>query len=87
VNSKYHILIERAAQKQLAKIPQNHQGRIIDAIQLLASNPRPPLVKKLSGRTAWRIRVNQYRIIYEIHDDELVILVIRIGHRKEVYRD
>jgi len=87
VNSKYHILIERAAQKQLAKIPQNHQGRIIDAIQLLASNPRPPLVKKLSGRAAWRIRVNQYRIIYEIHDDELVILVIRIGHRKEVYRD
>jgi mRNA interferase RelE/StbE len=52
----------------------------------LESNPRPPDVKKLKGRNAWRIRVGDYRVIYEIHDRELHILVITVGHRREVYR-
>lgn len=82
----YSIVIEKSAQKALAKIVQPMQNRIIDAIRLLAENPRPPGVKKLIGRDAWRIRIGDYRVIYEIQDEKLVVWVIMIGHRKEVYR-
>jgi len=82
----YKIFIEKSAQKDLAKIPLQHQNRIITAIQLLAKNPRPAGSKKLSGRDAWRIRIGTYRVIYEILDDRLIILVVVIGHRKDIYR-
>jgi mRNA interferase RelE/StbE len=82
----YSILIERSAQKSLAKISQPFQNRIIEAIQSLADNPRPSGVKKLTGRDAWRLRISTYRVIYEIHDDKLVVLVISIGHRRDIYR-
>jgi mRNA interferase RelE/StbE len=82
----YTIFIEKSAQKDLSKITPPHQNRIIKAIQLLSKNPRPSGSKKLSGRDAWRIRVGNYRIIYEIHDDRLIILVVVIGHRKDIYR-
>ncbi len=52
----------------------------------LAEDPRPSGVKKLSGRDAWRIRVGKYRVIYEVHDDKLIILVISIGQRKDICR-
>jgi mRNA interferase RelE/StbE len=83
---KYAILIEKSAQKALAKLPQPIQDRIIQAIWSLAEIPRPSDVKKLTGRDAWRIRIGDYRVIYEIHDKELRILVLMIGHRKDVYR-
>lgn len=82
----YAVEILRSAQRQLARIDRQDHHRIIDAILALASNPRPPKCKKLSGRPAWRIRVGPYRIIYEIHDGRLVVLVVAIGHRREVYR-
>ncbi len=82
----YEIEILRVAQKQLAKIDRAQQQRIVDAIRLLAADPRPSGCKKLTGRTAWRIRVGPYRVIYEIHDDVLLILVVTIGNRKDVYR-
>ena len=82
----YQIEIERRAQKALARIPEPHQNRIIEAIRDLASDPRPSGAKKLSGRPAWRLRVGAYRIIYEIHDDLLLVLVVTLGHRREVYR-
>jgi mRNA interferase RelE/StbE len=82
----YKIFIEKSAQKDLSKIPLQHQNRIITAIQLLAKNPRPAGSKKLSGRDAWRIRIGTYRVIYEILDDRLIILVVVIGHRKDIYR-
>lgn len=82
----YSIFIERAAQKALAKIPVQNQERIITAIHSLTDEPRPSGVKKLSGRDAWRIRVGKYRIIYEIHDDTLIVLVVALGHRKDIYR-
>jgi mRNA interferase RelE/StbE len=82
----YKVFIEKLAQKELLNIPKNDQNRIIEAIQALSKNPRPHHVKKLSGREAWRIRVGKYRIIYEIDDGKLTILVILVGHRKEVYR-
>jgi mRNA interferase RelE/StbE len=82
----YAIEILRIAQKQLGGIDGTHQQRIIEAVQGLAVQPRPSGCKKLSGRPAWRIRVGSYRVIYEIHDDRLLVLVVTIGDRKDVYR-
>ena len=82
----YAVEILRAAQKQLAKIDPQAQSRIIDSIRGLAIDPRPQGCKKLSGRPAWRIRIGAYRVIYEIHDGQLVVLVITIGNRGDVYR-
>jgi len=82
----YTIHIEQSAQKNLSKIPSQEQNRIIKAIQNLSKNPLPSGSKKLSGRDAWRIRIGTYRVIYEIHEDKLVVLVVVIGHRKEAYR-
>ena len=82
----YTVFIRKSAQKALAKIVPPFQDRMIDAIRRLANIPRPVGVKKLAGREAWRIRIGDYRAIYEIHDNRLVIMVIVIGHRREVYR-
>ena len=82
----YRVEILRSAQKQLAKVDRLDRPRIIAAMRDLANDPRPSGCKKLSGRPAWRIRVGTYRVIYEIHDDRLVVLVVAIGHRREVYR-
>jgi mRNA interferase RelE/StbE len=82
----YAVEILRSAQKQLAKIDTQTQERIIDSIRALADNPRPSGCKKLSGRPAWRIRVGDYRVIYEINDRKLVIVVVTLGNRKDVYR-
>lgn len=83
---KYEVFIEKSAQRQLAKIVQPFQDRIIAAIRGLAEDPRPQGVRKLSGREAWRIRVGDFRVIYEIRDQSLVVLVVEIGHRREIYR-
>ena len=82
----YTVEILRSAQKHLAKIERKAQSRIIDSIRALAADPRPSECKKLSGRSAWRIRIGAYRVIYEILDDRLVVLVVAIGDRKDVYR-
>ena len=82
----YAVEILRAAQKQLAKIDRQVQSRIIASIRRLATDPRPSGCKKLSGRPAWRVRIGAYRVIYEIHEDKLVVLVVTIGNRGDVYR-
>jgi len=82
----YTVLIERRAQRALAKIAQPHRERIVLSIWSLAEVPRPPGVKKLSGRDAWRIRVGSYRVLYEIHDAKLMVLVVEVGYRRDVYR-
>ena len=82
----YEIFIERSAQQALSKIPRPSQDRLVEAIRKLRSDPRPEGVRKLSGRNAWRIRVGDYRAIYEINDDQSKVLIVVVGHRKEVYR-
>ena len=82
----YEVFIERRAQRALAKVPEPHRDRIISAIRRLGQEPRPSGVKKLAGREAWRIRVGSYRILYEIHDARLVVIVVEVGHRRDVYR-
>jgi mRNA interferase RelE/StbE len=83
---RYKIEILRSAQKQLSKIHYQQQNQIIENIRKLSENPRPSGCRKLSARPAWRIRIGDYRVIYEINDERLLVLVITIGHRKEAYR-
>lgn len=77
----YTIEILVRAQRKLSKIPRADCERIITSIETLAEIPRPAGCKKLSGRPAWRIRIGEYRVIYEIEDDRLRVLVVEIGSR------
>lgn len=82
----YKVRIERKAQKNLAKVQEPYYSNIKTAILDLGKNPRPPGFIKLKGRDAFRIRVASYRIIYEIQDAILLVVVIDLGHRKKVYK-
>jgi mRNA interferase RelE/StbE len=85
--SGYDLRITTSAAKSLMKLPRVEQKRIRSAIAELPADPRPHGVTKLSGTTdSYRIRVGNYRIVYTLDDGELVIVVVRIGHRKEIYR-
>lgn len=83
---KYTILVERYAQKQIMKLDKKAIPVIKAAIADLANNPRPPGHIKLKGEEAYRIRVGNYRVIYEINDVEIIVVVVLVGHRKEVYK-
>jgi mRNA interferase RelE/StbE len=82
---EYTVLILPSAQKQLSKLPDAVATRIEEKLLELEHDPRPPGCKKLRGRDAWRIRIGDYRAIYEINDGRLIVTVITIGHRREVY--
>lgn len=83
----YRVLLERGAEKDLSRLSTEIHGRVIVAIQSLASNPRPPGCRKLAGSTHdWRIRVGDYRVVYEIADEIRIVRVNRVRHRREVYR-
>jgi len=83
----YRITLAPAAARQLRKFDPQARRRIQAALELLATEPRPPAATRLVGGSGeWRVRTGDYRIIYEIHDDELLILVLRVGHRRDVYR-
>ena len=84
---RYAITFKPSADRELRRLPVDVQKRIVRAVELLADNPRPAGVVKMAGdENLWRIRVGTYRIVYEIHDDRLIILVLRVGHRRDVYR-
>ncbi len=83
---RYRVILPKTVQKQLDRLPDDVARRILARLAELELVPRPPDVKKLKGRSAWRIRVGDYRVIYEIHDREFVILVVTAAHRREVYR-
>ena len=83
----YRVLLERGAEKDLARLSSEMHDRVIVAIQALATNPRPPGCRKLTGsKSDWRIRVGDYRVIYEIADEIRVVRINRVRHRREVYR-
>ncbi|MBC8156174.1 MAG: type II toxin-antitoxin system RelE/ParE family toxin [Bacteroidetes bacterium] len=81
----YQIQISNKAAKSLEKLPDGAYVRVKEAIYALADNPRPHGCKKLKGRSGYRIRVGDYRVVYEIEDDKLVVLVLDVGHRREIY--
>lgn len=84
----YKIEFKPAALRSFSSLPKPIKKQIAKKIDVLANNPRPPGVKKLSGsESRYRIRSGEYRVVYEIRDNLLLILVVRIGHRREVYRD
>lgn len=83
----YKVKIAKKAQKEFKKIPGIYQRKISKAIKELAETPMPSSVKKMHGATnRYRIRVADYRIIYDVDGGEMVILVIKVGHRQQVYR-
>lgn len=83
--AKYTVVLSKKAQKQLDKLPDNIASPILDAIEDLGENPRPVGCLKLKGREGYRIRVGDYRIIYEVFDTELIIDIIALGHRRGIY--
>lgn len=82
----YEVVFRPSARKSLEKIPKKDRLRIEGAIELLRSNPYPPAAIKLTERTEYRVRIGNYRVVYDVVKGRLVILVLTIGHRKDVYR-
>jgi mRNA interferase RelE/StbE len=83
----YSIRIKRSAAKQLEKLPPKAAERIVKAIDALAEDPRPDGVKKLQGTDDhYRIRIADYRVIYSIEDQHLIVEVVKVAHRKDVYK-
>ncbi len=84
---KYNVEISRSAEKVLLRLPKQVIPKIVATIQGLAINPFPIGCRKLGGETnTFRIRIQVYRIIYEVHENILLIKILKIGHRKDVYR-
>ena len=86
VVSRYRVEVSPAALRAVRKLDPKLRPRIEGAIALLAEDPRPPASRPLKGRPGYRVRVGDYRIIYTIQDDVLVIVVVTLGHRRDVYR-
>ncbi len=85
--ARFKVLIKRSAFKELEAISQKKdRQRIVRRIEELASTPRPPGCQKLSGQDRYRIRQGEYRIVYAVADEELIVYVVKVGHRKDVYR-
>lgn len=85
--ARYEVRIKKSVAKDLDPIPKKDVQRIVAAINGLADNPRPPQSLKLSGVEKYRLRCGVYRILYEIHDEVLIICVVKVAHRKDAYRE
>lgn len=84
--ASYRLEFKRSVAKDLRGLPKADIQRILDRIEALGEDPRPPGCEKLSASERYRVRQGPYRILYEIHDAHLVVLVVKVGHRREVYR-
>ena len=82
----YEIELRRKAQRALDKLPEDDFNAVIDAVKGLADTPRPKGVEKIKSAGLWRIRQGDYRIVYSIDDSEKTVIILRIGHRREIYR-
>lgn len=84
--ARYEIVFRKSVRKDLNPIPKRDVQRILADIADLANDPRPPQSRKLSGSEKYRYRCGVYRVLYEIQDEILVVCVVKVGHRREVYR-
>ena len=85
---KYEVSLRRSVlKKDLPRIPKADVRRFVEAIRSLADDPRPQGVQKLSGQERYRVREGNYRIVYSIQDEERTVWVVKVGHRREVYRE
>jgi len=83
--AKYKIEFKKSAVKELNSIPTDELEKIIIRIQNLADNPRPAGCKKLSKDEKYRIRIGNYRVLYLIEDNKLIVFIVKVGHRKDIY--
>ena len=87
MTAMYEVRLARRAARALSALQRREQQRIRAALDLLADNPRPPNCVAMQGEDlVYRVRVGDYRIVYEVLDDVLLVHVVRIGHRREIYR-
>ncbi len=84
--ARYKLLFKKSVAKDFRALPKRDVRKILDRIDVLADNPRGPGCQKLSGRELYRVRQGVYRILYEIIDDQLVVHIIKVGHRSGVYQ-
>lgn len=84
--ASYRILIKPSAVKEMEFLPKKDRRRVVKRIQALAEDPRAPGCEKLSGEDKYRVRQGAYRVVYSIDDPAQTVLVVKVGHRKEVYR-
>lgn len=84
--ASYSLIVRKSVYKDVKGIPKDDVRRILACIAALADDPRPPGSKKLSGQERYRLRQGDYRILYEIEDDKLIICVVKVRHRRDVYR-
>jgi mRNA interferase RelE/StbE len=84
--ASYKLYIKPSAVKEIESLPKKDRARIINKIQGLAAEPRPPGCEKLTGEEKYRIRQGRFRIIYSITDKELVVIVVKVGHRRDIYK-
>jgi mRNA interferase RelE/StbE len=84
--ASYSVFIKRSAAKELEALPARIRRQVVQRIQALAAEPRPSGCEKLTGEELYRIRQGPYRVVYSITDTDLIVLVIRVAHRRDVYR-
>ena len=84
--ASYELVFKKSVAKDLRQFPKVDVKRILQCIRSLAEDPRPPGGEKLSGQERYRVRQGVYRIVYEIDDNVLIVLVVKVGHRRDVYR-
>ena len=84
--AKYKVVIKKSAVKELERIPKEALRLVAKRIQSLADDSRPAGSKKLSQQERYRLRQGDYRIVYSIHDEDLIVRIVKIGHRREIYR-
>ncbi len=82
----YKVFFKESVWKDFSSIPKKDLKKILKRIELLSENPRSPGCEKLTGKNRSRLRQGRYRIVYAIRDDELSIWVVKVGHRKNIYR-
>jgi mRNA interferase RelE/StbE len=84
--ARYKVVFRKSVAQDLRRIPKRDLRRILSTIDSLSEEPRPRGIEKLSGQEKYRVRQGNYRIIYEIKEDEVVVVVVKVGHRRNVYR-
>lgn len=84
--ASYNVRIKRSAARELEAVPLKDRRRLVARIEALRTDPRPVGVQKLTGEEKYRLRQGDYRVLYEILDQDLLVTVVRIGHRRDVYR-
>jgi mRNA interferase RelE/StbE len=84
--ASFEVIFKQSVAKDLRQLPKKDIKKILRRIEALRKEPRPPSVEKLSGQEKYRIRQGMYRILYEIRNNELIIVVVKVGHRRYVYR-